>query len=441
VVFLYLLLFIIAFNAYHNRKYVLFLTCVYGLLTKFFMLDTSQLESIVVSGNDIALVLFLVLLPVVNTRNADVFKIRGDSLTKWVYIFLSLYVIELLLTVVLGNETLINSIKVIRSAFILVSFFVFRSIPIDAYSRFLKIALWMTLIQGVLFYLQFTGIRLLSGAGYIDDFVMGNAGMTAINHPVLAVFFVYYVLKAEYMKERRLILFLFLISTVFLTFVRGSILGLMLGLAYLVVFHVNGRKRVPIMLAFLIVIPISLQVINMKSDTRHGSGLDEIGYIVGSRNNLSQIDESNGTLAFRVAMLTERVVYLIDNPEYLLTGVGTMHEDSPRTLSQFHFQLGSTNMGRFYGRTIIESGDIAWVPIVLRYGLLGTFIHVMMFLTLFNRARKRNDILVIIASVIIFHFVRTFDGAFFELPTQMYFLSLYYAMISRSELEKKELFV
>ena len=180
----------------------------------------------------------------------------------------------------------------------------------------------------------------------------------------------------------------------------------------------------------------------MKSNySNSGNGLEEIGYVLKQSGDFSQIDISNGTFSFRMAMLTERIVWLLDNPRYLLTGVGTMHEDSPKTLQMFDFRIATRNEDRYYGHTIIESGDITWVPIVLRYGLLGVFVHIMLFLILFINTRNRKDTLVMLAAFTICLFVGTFDGAYFEIPLNVYILSFLYAVVSRSNYENRLLLI
>ena len=138
-------------------------------------------------------------------------------------------------------------------------------------------------------------------------------------------------------------------------------------------------------------------------------------------------------------MLTERVLYLAENPRYLLTGVGTMHEDSPSTLSRFRFYIGTRNDERYYGRCLIESGDITWVPIVLRYGLIGVFIHAMLFVIMIGEAKKRKDVLFVLAPLYFSLVFFSFDGAFFEMPVFFYQLILFLALMSRAIYENKEL--
>lgn len=435
----YLILFIAGFISYYNRKYVIFLLSVLGLMTKLFMLDTSVSSGLNIKGDDLSLVLFIILLPFVYSRNKNVFSIHHDPLTRWVYIFMALYWVELLITVAFGREGLFNSLKVIRVSFVMWSFFVFKTIPIEDYKQFIKVALWITLIQSVLYLLQFAGIRILAGGGDKELF-LGEARYTAINTPTLTTLFIFLLWKMDYLKKYRFYLFVFLLGLVFLRFVRGSVISVLIGIAYYAFVKSEKKRRIPVILAFLVIIPVASWVIDSKSEASSQSGgFEDIMNVIKNRSDFTMIDKANGTFSYRIAMLTERVVWLTEHPEYLVTGVGTMHEDSPKTLQMFNFSIGTHNEERALGYTIIESGDITWVPIVLRYGLVGVIIHVMMFVVLFQVTRKRKDLLIMIAAYSICLFAGSFDGAYFEMPLRVYLLALFFAIVSRANVYKKQM--
>lgn len=434
---LYIVLMLVAFGGYANKKYVLFLVCMLGLVSRFFMLDTTEDVIATIKGSDLALFLMFVLLPIAYKRAKYLFSVHGDSLARWTYIFLAFYVLELFVTVFLGHENFFNSLKVIRSAFFMCGFFILRIIPLDYYKRFLKIALWITLIQTALYFLQFVGVSILSGERDIPE----DADYYKTNIPTLALLFICLLWNFEYLKKKRFILIAVLFAVVLASFVRGTIIAVLFGLFYYTAFISKGRKRFFMMILLLITIPLALRFINKKAEISGSSqrGLEEIELVINQRNHPETISSEDGTLAFRIAMLFERADWLKNNPKYLLTGVGTMHEDSPKTLQMFDFSLGTRNEERFYGRTIIESGDIAWVPIVLRYGIIGVFIHLMMFFLLFHVTRKRKDLLVMFSVYAIIAFMRTLDGAYFELPSLVFIHMLLFVIVSRSNLENKPL--
>ena len=402
-------------------------------MTNFFMLDLSSEGDVIIRGSDLALVLFIILIPVVYLRDKSIFAINGDELTKWVYLFVLFYIVELIITIFSGRESLINGLKVIRVSFVGFGFFAFKCVPVEKFEQFIRVALLITLVQSVLFLLQFAGIHLIAGSSN-DGIQFSYTDFS--NIPTLTVFFIFFLLKMESYGKKRYILLIFLLLIALLSFVRGTIIAILFGLSYYLLVNSDLKRRIPLALTFLVLIPISYRVISIKSDLS-SSGLEDIAYVFSRRNDFTSIDKGRGSFSFRMAMLSERVVWLTEHSQFLLTGVGTMHEDSPQTLKMFPFSIGTNNEDRAYGYTLIESGDITWVPIVLRYGLLGVFLHLMMLVILFKASKRRTDILVMLSSLTVYLLIRSFDGALFERTELLFLLFLYYSMVSRATYENE----
>lgn len=439
MIVLYLLLFVIAFFAYLQRRHLPFLLCYLGLMTKLFMLDTS--EDVIIQGTDLCMFLNFILLPFVYARNRSVFSFKNDKIAKWIYIFMLFYWLELAVTVISGVETFFNSMKVIRLSFMMWAFFIFRTIPLDDFRLFLKIVFIITLLQSLLFFMQLFGIELLAGVTEDDQDKKKDLGVNFWgNIPTFTVLFFFLVLNVNFVQKYKKPLAILFLSMIFMTFTRGLIISIFVSLFYYLFKRVNRKRLLPALLALSLLLMIAIFVIGHKSEGSGGdSASSQITNIIRSSNNLEDIDKGSGTLAFRVAMLMERVFYLIDNPRYLGFGVGTMHEDSPSTLSQFNFRIGTVNEGRALGRCIIESGDITWVPIVLRYGLVGTALHLYILFLVFSQANKRKDALFILAPYYLSEIIYSIDTVFFDSPVKMLILALFFAMLSRANLEQKSL--
>ena len=165
----------------------------------------------------------------------------------------------------------------------------------------------------------------------------------------------------------------------------------------------------------------------------------EIQLLFSGVDNLRRVGDEGGSSIFRMAMLIERIDYLVKNPQYLLFGVGAIHEDSPNCYNRFDFTLGTRNEGRMFGKCLIESGDITWVPVSLRYGLAGVAIHLTILIIIAKLARKRKDTLKILFPLIIFIFLKSFSGPLFENPIRCIELVIYMSLLTRCSAEKKEL--
>jgi len=92
--------------------------------------------------------------------------------------------------------------------------------------------------------------------------------------------------------------------------------------------------------------------------------------------DISDLQES--TFTFRILHLMERNQYLLDNPRAMFVGAGLMTEDSKLTLSLFDFDVGL--LDEMTDQTDqLDSGDISYSVLLLRYGYLGTLLNLVLF--------------------------------------------------------------
>lgn len=432
MLYLFLLAFLLAIYFYASKKYAAFLVSYFALISKMFMLNIGVSP---IKETDLCLLLNFILIPLVLSRNKRAYSPKDDSFAKLVYVLIAFYIVEFLITVITKAEFAGNGLKVIRGIFMLLSYFIFKSVPLEKYKRFLIIGFWITLIQGVLYYLQFLGINLLSGRFDADAFNFSFA----LNIPALTFFYIFFSLRSSYTYKYRYLLLVFFGGILLLTFVRSYLIAAIIGVAVYLLVNKNKRQTVSLLLASLLFLPIVFNVIEKKSDASSSSvsTVDDIKQIFSGVDNLRRMDSNSGTFSFRIGMFVERVDYLIKHPQYLLTGVGTIHEDSPKCYRRFSFYLGTYSEGRYFEKCIIESGDIAWVPIVLRYGLLGLFLHIYLFYYVMKVGYKRYDFLQILLPLFVVLFILTFSGAYFEKPLKLYEVCLYLAIVWRTKKEKQ----
>jgi hypothetical protein len=406
-----------------------------GLMTKLYMLDTS--EVILFRGEDFALVLFILLTPIAYKRNKSAFSWKQDKIARWIYIFIFFYILELIITVVSGTETLVNSIKVVRYSLLIFSFFIFRSIPLKEYVKFIKVVFPITVFQSLLYLLQLFGIRLLAGGEGIDSSLSDMGFITAYNIPTFTLFFLFLSFNTISKKKNNYIIFLYLTLIVLLTFARGLIISIFIGIFYIIVRKAKRKHIFPVIIGTIISIFVVSFFLDKKTEgSREDSHSTQLTQILKNKNNIEDIAYDSGTMVFRLAMLIERVNYLFENPQYLLTGVGTMHEDSPRTFWQFNFAIGTVNEGRDKGYCLIESGDITWVPIVLRYGLLGVSLHLYILFLMILESKSRRDDLFVLAPLYISILICSFDSSLFENTEKLYLMTLFFSILSRARMEK-----
>lgn len=428
----YIILTVLNVFLYLNKKYLSFILCYTALMTELFMLDTIGSS---IRGSDLCFFMNFILLPVALSRRSRE-NINDKVTNKVTKLFIGFIIFEFAFTYITGADSVVYALKVIHIPLMFLAYYPFSTIPLDTYKRYIKIMLWVTIIQGILFLLQFVGINLLAGRFDTDSFAFAFA----LNIPTFIYFYIFFSLDAKCIKKYKYpLLALFFVILLF-TYVRSIIIAL-LACVIIYIVTIRGLKRsMPIILSLVIIAPIVMGVLEKKSEMS-GSSMstkEEITLLFSGIDNLRQIGNEGGSSIFRFAMLIERFDYLVKNPQYLLFGVGAIHEDSPNCYNRFDFTLGTRNEGRMFGRCLIESGDITWVPITLRYGFVGIAIHLFILITIAKLARKRKGILKILFPLIIFFFITSFNGPLFESPIRCIELVIYLSLLSRCITEKKE---
>ena len=446
----YLLLAAVAVWAFWKKQFVVFLLCYLAIVTQLFMLDGTTEQQ---RCSDVCILINIALIPFVqvqsgklrvtrilsdgsevSTSSALGYSPRRDPFALYVFAFLLFYLGEFIMTVTSGADSLSYAFKVVRVCLMMTGYFAFRAIPYREYERFFEIGLYITLVQGVLYLLQFAGIHIL--AGYDKEKVATEGFNFALNIPNLTYFYLFYVLKSDKYGKWRYAIFLFLFILVLLTFVRAILIALLVAL--LVFFLREGRRR-SVITGFILValmLPFVLGVFQTKSSVRNTSTTEDITQVATDIQNIELYSFNSGTLTFRIAMLAERIQYLSDYPQYAAFGVGAIHEDSPACANRFDFLLGTENLEKVGQRCQIDSGDIAWVPVVLRYGWVGAALHLLLFIMVFIVAWRARGKARIVVPIFILYFINTFDSVFFEAGFPLFFTSLMMAWTFRSKREE-----
>ena len=431
----YLILSLITIVFYLNRKYLPFILCYIALMTELFMLDTIGSA---IRGSDMCFFMNIILFPFALMRTNNI-KSNEKKINRIVKLFIGFLIFEFLLTVVTRSDTVSYALKVVRIPLMFLAYYIFRTIPLNTYRKFLKIMLYITIAQGVLFLLQFAGVNLLAGRYDSESFAFAFA----LNVPTFIYLYIFVCLDVQRIRKYRYLLLAFFVAILLMTYVRAFIIAALLGIILYVVM-VRGLKRSVLLVAvILLLLPFAQHFVDKKSEVSGSmhSTKEEIALLFSGIDNVRQIGDDGGSSVFRMAMLIERFDYLIHNPEYLLFGVGAIHEDSPNCYNRFSFALGTRNEDRYYGKCLIESGDITWVPITLRYGIVGIVVHLSIIFMIIKLAWRRKDLLRIFFPLLIIYFMKSFDGALFENPLSCVELALYLALFARCFMEEKELYI
>ncbi len=415
----------LGFLAFLKKKYVAFLLAAsflafngFGFLGR--SLERTSLDAYIFMCVSI---LFYQLI----TQRRGVKHVIGTSI-----IYLLVWIsIRAFFSVLLGEEGFVYSIKVLRTDFFLVSFFVFAQIKDKDILMFLKYLNIIFIVVGTFFLINvmqwlITGRSSIQGQmGY--NTVLGLAAPMLIYH-----FLMYRTNKTTFAQFLLVLLYILFVAS---SFSRGIIIAVAVAIAFYFVFILKTRRAV---FFVVVLIPLFLFLFsfidrNKSERVSEMTTLEEIQYAT-SLNSYS--DFEFGSFGLRLSMVWERASYLNKHPGNLIFGVGAIHEDSPN--NYFNFVVGShKTIDGIRKKQMIDTTDVAVLSHWFRYGSIWLllFVH-FIFVSFKELKRRRCNMLALCAELIlIVACVAGLSNDFFsELP--MMFMPLLF--LSRAYPRKQE---
>lgn len=288
----------------------------------------------------------------------------------------------------------------------------------DDFRRYLNFVMYLSIIQGVFYYLQLTGVTgVLSGYGSELELGESLEEHRFGNYPTMAIFFLLYFLFAEGISlPKRIIHIIFWGMMPIIGQMRGAIIALGASIALFAVLRRNFKSFMITICIAVAALYVVFPMFQMR-ERKGMSTLQEIEMVISNPKAVYQnydSRKSSGTLIFRIAMLSERIDFLTDNPQYILTGVGVIHEDSPN--QRYNFNIGTTSMleGGFSNINMLSSADITWVGIIMRFGLIGVILFTIIYfnwirLGLTNIKSSKNIIFSIFAVTSVGEYISSFN--------------------------------
>lgn len=374
--FIFLILTLLASVSYLKNSYSAFLLLLFTILTNVWgICPTGSIKVY-----DWIFIVTILTILIGRSKCSHFWKVKTDPLGKVILYLFAYVVLAALISPIRGVESLQYSLMVARFDTFYLLYFVFRVLPLESIRKVLKPAIYLTLLNGVLYYLQYAGIFLMANSESMTD--LEEARFNNIPVLTLALFYFFFLYK----RNGKIKIFSLL-------FFGGILVGsqnraLILGVAVSVVIYIvlNYRKKLverKTLIALILVGFLSSGVLayrfSQKGSTGQGITSElELAYVMYSTGSYrlydNQMVNNEGTLAFRFAMIFEKVDYLCQHPLSLIIGSGSYHEKSIAT-KKLPFVLGSKTED---GIAKIDTDDVALLSRLFRYGLL--FIALYVFL-------------------------------------------------------------
>lgn len=350
---------------------------------------------------------------------------------------IGLYItLEFVRTLVRQEEFFSFALANYRTYIPLFSFWLAQELKEQEVNRLLKQIAVITVISTVLFDLQpILNLKILQHA---------NIGETRFrNIPYLAYFFMFLAtIRLGFSRWKTVsLVFVYLVAIV-LTQHRAVLISYAFCISVYLFLSRKGSKLLQYGLVGLaIFLFVGDAIINrFEGETKERSTLEDIKTVMNLDYKSAAYYENenvNGTFSFRVLLLMERFDYMLEKSQYSVFGIGTRHEDSPKTKQEFNFILGTINHNtELIGQ--ISSGDLAWVNPLMRFGLLGIVLLLyfswLIIRFLYSECRK-SDIAMSTFLFYLFLILTSIKNDHLYGNMQMFFIYLLLEYIRNSNIE------
>lgn len=363
-------------------------------------------------------------------RNSSFFSIKGLSGAKISALFLVFFVFEFLYAYLTNVDTVGNILAVSRDYLYALTYFVFRKSPVEELQKGIRLIFKGVILACVFFVVQyFTHFQLVNTFISETNMLKGNYRMQS-TPPFIDFILLTALFYLRKMRGRWLIIIL-VFGVFMISQNRTPILALFLEIGLFVLIARKTKYKIPVMIAAMVAFPFVNSLLSSRSSEEGGTSnlnVPVLTYI--SQGNFQGL-ASQSTFMFRIALIAERVDYLLSNPEELSFGVGPMHEDTAQ--KHFNFRIGTANLSSDGEARIcqLDSIDTVWGPLLIRYGFVGLILHVSVVIWMIFAYYKRrgNPIMMLGFLTYVAAFAQSFSagGMFLVLgiTTMMGFLIVY----------------
>ncbi|MDR1563247.1 MAG: hypothetical protein LBS54_09280 [Dysgonamonadaceae bacterium] len=264
------------------------------------------------------------------------------------------------------------------------AYLVFRNLSREQLIYLMKCLFWITVVCAILYLFQIVlNTHILDGTGKGRAILFGMKFPRFYNQPDMLQIFTFMAIYFNPHKGSKKILTTAILVAALLGAFHRSLVGaffIAIVLGYII--QLPRLRRIK-MLTFTSVF-LAFVIVFAGYKFIHSRTYIDIQHVVSG--NLLDVeidveDMQNSTFTFRMLHLLERNQYLLDNPKSMFLGAGLMTEDSKLTGSIFDFNIGLSDV--LSEETVqLDSGDISYSILFLRYGYLGTLLVLALYIFL-----------------------------------------------------------
>jgi hypothetical protein len=286
-------------------------------------------------------------------------------------------------------------IRTCRIQFLWLAYLVIRNMDAKSLKKVLNYLFYVTTILSCVFLFQLVvGDNLLRASGVNHVSILGMSVIRFYNQPDTLYFFVFLGLYFSPLKKTipKYAANTLLVAAYLASFHRSwtGLFFLTIATGY-VIKQTRIRQIRVFIIAFILAVPLLLFAGHRFMQSR--TYIDLSAVAEGSFTDAEfDFNETKTTFNFRMGHLFERLQYLTEHPKAAVLGAGLVPEDSKKVDTMFDFKVGLIE--ELSGRKVqLDTSDISYSVLFLRYGFLGTFLYLLLYFYLFyffykNRRNK-----------------------------------------------------
>ncbi|MDR2148971.1 MAG: hypothetical protein LBE91_21225 [Tannerella sp.] len=366
---------------------------------------------------------------------------KPDFFTKYLIMLGVFLLLCIIYSLVVLHLEFAGVFRTVRYLFLWAAWFVFRNMDKRRLVQLSVVLFYVTVVCAVLYLLQiFFNQSILNEGAVSKAEIFGIVFPRFYNQPSMLLFFVFVaIFRNPSHGVLKIITTAILVVAVLGAFHR-SLTGFFffsLFLGFILLLPRLQRIRILTVSAILISVLIVFGGYRfMKSRTYADIQHVMAGEFMDLESGIDIEDMQKSTFTFRLMHLVERNMYLLEHPKAMLIGAGLMPEKSKQTGKMFSFDVGL--MEELTSETVqVDTGDIAYSVLLIRFGYLGTalFVLPLIILTVYFYRRKHDKLALLSFSYMIMIFGLSFFSANLTNPLTFLLPMLGFHIISRSDVE------
>ena len=316
-----------------------------------------------------------------------------DNFTKYLILFASFLVVCILYNKFVLKLAWDEILRTCRYQFFWIAYFVFRHLEKERLEMLLKCLFFISLFTAVLFLLQIVFNREILIEGGISFFHLFGIRMTRFyNQPDMLFFFTFMALYHNPLKGIPRYLTMIVFTAALLGSLHRSLMGCF-AISVILGYVISLPRLKRIYFTVFASIALLFAIVFLGYKFVHSRTYSDIKAVVSGNFLEAEFDvaDMDATFTFRILHLLERNQYLLEHPQAMLLGAGLMPEDSKMVNKMFDFEIGLVD--ELTNSTLqLDTGDISYPVLLLRFGYLGTFLYLyLIFYLMFYFYKKREN--------------------------------------------------